>query len=341
MDKIAIAILNWNGEKLLNKFLPSVIKHSNLSKATIYVIDNASTDHSVELLNRKFPEVKLIQLEENFGYAGGYNKGLAQIDAEYYVLLNSDVEVTANWLKPMSDFLDENEDVVAIQPKILSYNNKTMFEYAGAAGGFIDSLGYPFCRGRIFDTLESDNGQYNPVVDIFWASGACFMIRSADFNAVGGFDASFFAHMEEIDLCWRLKKVNRRIVSFPKTVVYHLGGATLDSDNPQKVYLNFRNNMLMLYKNLSEEELQPKLKQRLRYNKLAQIVFYLTGKTAKAKAIGKAHQDFFQMKENYKLYREETFNPCMSSLLGVYPGNIIKDYYLSKKKQFGDLLFTL
>lgn len=341
MDKIAIVILNWNGEKLLNKFLPSVIKHSSLSKTTIYVIDNASTDQSVELLNRKFPEVKLILLDENFGYAGGYNKGLEQIEAEYYVLLNSDVEVTANWLKPMSDFLDDNEDVAAIQPKILSYNNKTMFEYAGAAGGFIDSLGYPFCRGRIFNTLESDNGQYNTIVDIFWASGACFMIRSSDFKSVGGFDASFFAHMEEIDLCWRLKKTSKHIMFISKSTIYHLGGATLDTESPQKIYLNFRNNLIMLFKNLSEEELVHKLRLRLRYNKLTQLKYYLTGKTAKAKAIGKAHQDFFQMKENYKSYREETFNPCMSSLVGVYQGNIIKDYYLSKKKQFGDLLFRL
>ena len=254
MEKVAIVILNWNGSEMLRKYLPSVIQYSR-EEATVYVADNASSDDSLEMLREHFPEVKLIVLEKNWGFAEGYNQSLKQIEAEYFLLLNSDIEVTHHWLTPMIEYLDSHQEVAACQPKLLSIFDRYSFEYAGASGGFLDRFGYPFCRGRIFETVESDNGQYDTPADILWATGAALMIRAKDYWQVGGLDARFFAHNEEIDLCWRLRIMGRRIVCLPDSQAYHVGGGTLPKGNPMKTFLNFRNNLTMLYKCLPDEDL--------------------------------------------------------------------------------------
>lgn len=254
MDRVAIVILNWNGRVMLERYLPSVIEHSQ-GEAAIYVADNGSTDDSVAYLESLSLDVKTILLHKNLGFAEGYNQALRQLDAEYYILLNSDVEVTPHWLEPLVDYLDEHDDIAACQPKLLAVHDRSRFEYAGAAGGFIDRYGYPFCRGRIFDVVEQDEGQYDTPVEILWATGACLMIRSQDYWAVGGLDGRFFAHNEEIDLCWRLQLMGRRVASVPTSHVYHVGGGTLPKVNPMKTFLNFRNNLTMLYKNLPADEL--------------------------------------------------------------------------------------
>ena len=259
--KVAIVILNWNGEAMLRRFLPTVLRYS-CDEAEVWVADNASTDSSVQLLREHFPSVKLILLEKNYGFAEGYNKALAQIEAEYFVLLNSDVEVTHHWLTPLVEYMNTHLDVAACQPKLLSEANHDYFEYAGASGGFIDRYGYPFCRGRIFNTVEEDNGQYNYNIDILWATGACLLIRSTDYRALNGLDGRFFAHNEEIDLCWRLRQRGRRIVCIPESEVYHVGGGTLPKSNPMKTFLNFRNNLTMLYKNLPDAELKSVMRMR-------------------------------------------------------------------------------
>jgi len=250
---IAIAILNWNGKHWLHKFLPNIIQNSN--SVEIYVIDNASNDDSIKFLGLNFPDIKIINNAKNYGFAKGYNEGLKHISADVYCLLNSDVEVTEGWISPIIELLNTNENISAIQPKILNYNQKKIFEYSGAAGGFIDNLGYPYCRGRIFDDLEKDNGQYNDEIEIFWASGCCLFIRSKDFWDIGGFDENFFAHHEEIDLCWRLKNIGKKIYYSGKSTVFHIGGGTLNKQDPQKTYLNFRNNLFTLLKNLPKNKL--------------------------------------------------------------------------------------
>lgn len=245
---VAIAILNWNGKLWLEKFLPNVVENS--PQAQIYVIDNASTDDSVNYVLMNFPSVKVIQNGENLGFTGGYNKGLRQIKEKYYCLLNSDVEVTKDWIKPILALFEKDNDIIAIQPKILSYYQKTHFEFAGAAGGFIDNLGYPYCRGRVFENIEEDRGQYNDEMQVFWASGCSLFIRNSAFWQVNGFDENFFAHQEEIDLCWRLNNLDKKIYYTGLSTVYHVGGGTLNKQNPRKTYLNIRNNLLMLMKNL-------------------------------------------------------------------------------------------
>ncbi|HCO67924.1 MAG TPA: glycosyl transferase family 2, partial [Dysgonomonas sp.] len=269
MKKFAIVILNWNGKDLLEKYLPFLLKYTDTTIADIVIADNHSTDGSIEFLKTNYPNLSLIILPENYGFAEGYNKALAQVEAEYYVLLNSDVEVTENWLAPLTDFLDKNADTACVQPKILAERNKEYFEYAGACGGFIDKYGYPFCRGRIFATVENDEQQYNNPLQIFWATGACMVIRSKDFKDAGGFDGTFFAHMEEIDLCWRLNARGRKIYCIPQSVVYHVGGATLSKESPRKTFLNFRNNMLMLYKNLGYENFKRLFYTRISLDYLA------------------------------------------------------------------------
>ena len=261
MEKLAIVILNWNGAKMLRQYLPTVLRHSR-DEAVVYVADNASTDNSLELLRTDFPECRLIVLEKNWGFAEGYNKALQQIEAEYYLLLNSDIEVTPRWLTPLVGFMDGHPDVAACQPKLLSIFNRDSFEYAGASGGFLDRYGYPFCRGRIFDTVEKDNGQYDQPADVLWATGAALMIRAKDYWDCGGLDGRFFAHNEEIDLCWRLRIRGRRIVSLPDSRVYHVGGGTLPKSNPMKTFLNFRNNLTMLYKCLPDDELRHVMRWR-------------------------------------------------------------------------------
>lgn len=245
---LAIVILNWNGKSWLEKFLPNVISHS--PNTEIYVIDNASTDESISFLKDRFPTVKIIQNQQNYGFAEGYNQGLKHIESEIYCLLNSDVEVTENWINSILDLFKKDQNIAAIQPKILNYNRRNYFEFAGAAGGFLDNLGFPYCRGRIFEDIEEDKGQYDDETEIFWASGCCFFVRSKDFWAENGFDARFFAHQEEIDLCWRLKNAGKKIFYTGKSMVYHVGGGTLNKQSPQKTFLNFRNNLSMLLKNL-------------------------------------------------------------------------------------------
>ena len=254
MDKVAIVILNWNGAKMLAKYLPTVLNYSH-DEATVYVADNASTDGSLDLLRREFPECKTIVLDRNWGFAEGYNKALAQIEATYYLLLNSDIEVTHHWLTPLIEFMDTHAEVAACQPKLLSIYDRDRFEYAGASGGFLDRYGYPFCRGRVFQTVEQDNGQYDYRQEILWATGAALMIRAKDYWDVGGLDGRFFAHNEEIDLCWRLRIRGRKVYCLPESYVYHVGGGTLPKSNPMKTFLNFRNNLTMLYKCLPDSEL--------------------------------------------------------------------------------------
>ena len=259
--KLAIVILNWNGKKMLEQYLPSVIKYSS-NYADIFVADNASTDDSIKMLESKFPEIKIIALNKNFGFAEGYNQALKEIEAEYFLLLNSDVRVTESWLVPLIDYMDKHPDVAACQPKLLSIHHPNEFEYAGAAGGFVDKFGYPFCRGRVFDVIEEDKGQYDSIIDIMWATGACLFIRSKDFWDAGAFDGRFFAHNEEIDLCWRLRLKGKRIVCIPYSKVYHVGGGTLPKKNPMKTFLNFRNNLTMLYKNLPDKEFKQVMRVR-------------------------------------------------------------------------------
>ena len=260
MSSIAIVILNWNGQRMLAKYLPSVIQHSE--GAEIVVADNASVDNSVAFLREHFPMVRILTFEKNWGFAGGYNKALEMVEADYYVLLNSDVEVTEKWLQPLVAFMDSHPEAAACQPKLHAVADRGAFEYAGAAGGFIDRLGYPFCRGRIFDTIEQDRGQYDNIEEVFWTTGACMMVRSTDYHTVGGLDERFFAHNEEIDFCWRLHNCGRHFFCVPQSVVYHVGGGTLPKGNPRKTFLNFRNNLTMLYKNLPADELHGVMRRR-------------------------------------------------------------------------------
>jgi GT2 family glycosyltransferase len=293
LKKIAVVILNWNGAKLLEQFLPSVIEHSDV--ATIYVVDNASTDSSIEVLKTKFPSVNIIQNDGNYGFAKGYNVALQQVEEDYYALVNSDVEVTEGWLSPILTVFDKELNVSIIQPKILDYKNKEYFEYAGAAGGFIDQYGYPFCRGRIFDTIEKDNGQYDDETEIFWASGACFFIRKEIYRKLNGFDCDFFAHQEEIDLCWRAFNMGYKAKYTSKSVVYHVGGATLHESNPKKTFLNFRNSLLMLTKNLPKNKLVSIIFVRLLLDGLAGIQFLFKGKFNHFWVIIKAHFHYYHL----------------------------------------------
>lgn len=290
-SKLAVVILNWNGKNWLEKFLPSVVRFSD--GADIYVIDNASTDDSVKFLQLNFPSVKIVMNSKNSGFAGGYNEGLRQIDAEYYCLLNSDVEVTENWIEPVLNLFEKNSDIAAIQPKILSYNDKNKFEFAGAAGGLIDNLGYPYCRGRVFDEVEEDKGQYNDETEIFWASGCALFIRSQDFWDQDGFDERFFAHQEEIDLCWRLINSGRKIFYTGKSKVYHVGGGTLNKQSAQKTYLNIRNNLSMMLKNLPFPKLIGLIFFRLCLDGVAGIYFGLKQGFPHLWAVVRAHFGFY------------------------------------------------
>ena len=304
MKKVAIVILNWNGSGMLKKYLPSVLQYSR-EEATVYVADNASTDDSIEMLRERFPEVKLILLDQNWGFAEGYNLSLKQIEAEYYLLLNSDIEVTHHWLTPMIEYLDNYQDVAACQPKLLSIFDRDRFEYAGASGGMIDRFGYPFCRGRIFETVEADNGQYDTPADILWATGAALMIRAKDYWKVGGLDARFFAHNEEIDLCWRLRIMGRRIVCLPDSQVYHVGGGTLPKGNPMKTFLNFRNNLTMLYKCLPDDELKTVMRWRWALDYLAAWEMLILKKNlGDFKAVYRARRAFKQWQKDFEADRK-------------------------------------
>ena len=303
MEKVAIVILNWNGQKMLDQYLSSVLQYSQ-DEATVYVADNASTDGSLALLREQYPEVKLIVFDKNWGFAEGYNQALRQIEAEYYLLLNSDIEVTPNWLIPMIELLDNHPDVAACQPKLLSIFERDAFEYAGASGGFIDRLGYPFCRGRVFETVEKDHGQYDDLAEVHWATGAALMIRANDYWEVGGLDRRFFAHNEEIDLCWRLRIRGRRVVCVPASHVYHVGGGTLPKSNPMKTFLNFRNNLTMLYKCLPEAELKPVMRWRWWLDYLAAWeMLILKHNLGDFKAVYRARRAFKQWRKDFEADR--------------------------------------
>lgn len=331
MKKIAVVILNWNGEKLLREFLPSVIQFS--AEATVYVADNASTDGSIEVLQNEFPSVKIIQNTGNFGFAKGYNIALENVEEPYYALVNSDIEVTENWLQPILSTFDNDSKVAIIQPKILAYNNKDYFEYAGAAGGFIDKYGFPFCRGRIFETIEKDNSQYNDTTEIFWASGACFFIRKEVFHKLNGFDADFFAHQEEIDLCWRAFNEGYRIIYNYKSVVYHVGGATLNVGSPQKTFLNFRNSLWMLTKNLPTNKLFPILFFRLILDGIAGIRFLIQGNFKHIFSILKAHFYFYKRLFYFLNKRKNTQKENYFKTK-----SIIFQYFIKKRTHFDKII---
>ncbi|MEG2218860.1 MAG: glycosyltransferase family 2 protein [Muribaculaceae bacterium] len=328
--EVAVIILNWNGAKLLSEFLPSVCKYTNGDIADVIVVDNGSDDNSIELLSAEFPDVKVIAFHENYGFAEGYNRAIAETDYEYSVLLNSDVAVTQHWIEPMLSYCKNNNNTVACQPKLLSYKDKDQFEYAGACGGYIDSLGYPYCRGRIFASVEKDNGQYDTIEDIFWASGAALFIRTEAYRQAGGLDRFFFAHMEEIDLCWRIHLLGYDIKVIPESVVYHLGGGSLPASNPRKTYLNFRNNLLLLYKNLPIKEGRKTLFIRRLYDMLAFFMFIAKFDFANARAIVKAHNDFRTMHNRYRTH--PTVNLLKSP--SITPTNIVLDYYLRGRKTY-------
>lgn len=339
MTKVAVVILNWNGSEMLRTFLPSVIQYSSHEGVEIYVADNASTDASLIVLSEEFPQVKQIILDQNYGFADGYNKALAQVDAEYFVLLNSDVEVTYDWLNPMVAYLDVHPEVAACQPKIRSWRQKEYFEHAGACGGYMDQYGYPFCRGRIMQVVEKDCGQYDSIVPVFWATGAALFIRATDYIEVGGLDGRFFAHMEEIDLCWRLKSRGRELVCIPQSVVFHVGGATLQKENPRKTFLNFRNNLLMLYKNLPKRELNQVLFVRMVLDYVAAFTFMLKGETPNAKAVLRARKEFYAMMKDFKASRRENMQKKVQhSIPERIKKSILVQFYFGRKKSFSQLM---
>lgn len=336
MKQTAVVILNYNGAGMLRLFLPSVIKYS--PEASIYVADNGSSDESCDVVRNEFPAVKLMVLDHNYGFAEGYNRALAQVDEEYAVLLNSDVEVTRGWLSPMTQFLDSNPEVAACQPKLLSFKQKDFFEYAGAAGGFIDKWGYTFCRGRIFNTVERDSGQYDDTTDVFWATGAALMIRNEVYKNNGGLDGRFFAHMEEIDLCWRLRSRGYRIACVPQSHVYHVGGATLKKENPQKTYLNFRNNLLMIYKNAPDCQLKKIMLFRKVFDNVAALKFLASGDYAAFKAVRKARRDFKAMRSGYDKARAENMKLAVTTRIPeVLKSSILYKYYLGFKHTYSSL----
>lgn len=331
MERVAVIILNWNGEKLLQEFLPSVVRNTNKELGKVYVVDNHSTDRSQEVMRDEFPEVAWIPFDENYGFAAGYNRAIEQIESEYVVLLNSDVEVAEKWLEPLVTMLDDCAEIAAVQPKIKAYRDKNKFEYAGACGGYMDKYGFPFCRGRILDVTEEDHGQYDNVTDVSWCSGAAFFIRRDIYRKAGGLDERFFAHMEEIDLCWRIRNMGHRLSVNPASVVYHLGGGSLPMNHPKKLYLNYRNNLLMLYKNLTRKECHRILLARKFFDFAALMLFILKGEPRNVKALFSAYRDYHKMKQFYRPGKDS--RNCQ----GMYNGSIIWDYYLRGKKKFSGL----
>jgi GT2 family glycosyltransferase len=337
--KVAIVILNWNGKGFLEKFMPQVIAF-NAPYSSIIVADNASTDGSLQFLATHYPQVNIIRNNTNGGFAKGYNDALKQVDAEYYVLLNSDVEVTENWIEPVIALMDSDRSIAACQPKLRAYHDRKHFEYAGAAGGFIDKFTYPFCRGRIFDTYEEDHGQYDDVREIFWATGACLFVRSAAFHEVQGFDEDFFAHMEEIDLCWRMKNRGHKVMYTPHSLVYHVGGGTLNKINPRKTYLNFRNNLLLMCKNHDPRYFWIKLLLRMILDGVAGMKFLIGGEFSHFTAVLKAHFSFYSSFGKTLRKRKELRKRITNyTTTAVYRRSIIIDYFLRGKKKFSDLDF--
>ena len=338
MDKLAIVILNWNGAKMLRQYLPSVLEYSK-DEAVVYVADNASTDESITLLKEQFPEVKLILLEKNWGFAEGYNKALQQVDAEYYLLLNSDIEVTEGWLTPMLAFMDAHPEVAACQPKLLSIYQRDSFEYAGACGGYLDRYGYPFCRGRIFDVVEKDQGQYDEPAKIHWATGAALLVRARIYKEVGGLDGRFFAHQEEIEMCWRMRIRGYQLYCLPESKVYHVGGGTLPKSNPMKTYLNFRNNLTMLYKCLPEKDLKPVMRLRWFLDYLAAFqTLILNRNVGDFKAIFRARRDFKRWRKDFEKDRMQIQQSRVAGNDTEFaPFLLIWRYYAKGRKTFCQL----
>ncbi len=338
MTKTTVIILNWNGEELLKQFLPLVTAHTKSKDCAVMVADNGSTDGSVSFLQNQFPDLDLILFDQNHGFAEGYNKAIQLVDSEYVILLNSDVETTPGWSIPLVSYLEDHPETAAVQPTIRSFHQRCHFEYAGAAGGLLDRYGYPFCRGRILDRVEEDFGQYREVLPVFWASGACLCIRKSDYISAGGLDGHFFAHMEEIDLCWRLNARGRGVVCVPSSVVYHVGGASLGKENPRKLYLNFRNNLLMLYKNMPGRRLFFTYPIRFVFDLLALLHLLMQGKVKSSIAIVDAYCDFFRMRRSYREKREENLLLTKKTLLpGEYRRSILIAYYLRNRKTYSAL----
>lgn len=327
---VAVVILNWNGRSFLERFLPAVIRHTP-GWARIIIADNASTDDSIGFLEKHYPGLQLIRLGKNLGYAGGYNAALEQVEANYYVLLNSDIEVPPRWIEPVVEYMQAHPEVAAAQPAILSWHQRQRYEYAGAAGGFIDVLAYPFCRGRIFHSLEEENGQYDQPLDVFWATGACLFVRQEAFWEVGGFDDRFFAHMEEIDLCWRLQNEGYRINSIPASRVFHVGGGTLPKSSPLKTFLNFRNSLWLLTKNMPSRWYYPLLPVRLGLDVMAALSFLLGGKWADARAVLRAHCAFLA---NFRRMRKQAARLPKALPRGIYKGSIAFTYFIRGKKTY-------
>lgn len=337
MSTTSVVILNYNGQKILEQFLPSVIQHSQ--NYEIVVADNCSTDSSVSFIKEHYPDIKIVQIPENRGYSSGYNYALKQIQSEYYILLNSDVEVSENWIAPIIELMEKDPKIAAAQPKILSFHNREKFEYAGAAGGFLDTLGYPFCRGRIFNTIENDNGQYDDQRTVFWATGACLFIRSSVFHELEGFDDDFFAHMEEIDLCWKINNIGLKIIYTSSSVVYHVGGGTLQKSNPKKTYLNFRNGLSLIYKNYSTSDLIIKLPLRIILDWIAafQMLFHSPRDFF---SVMRAHWDFIKLLPlNTKKRGAQKKKETTKSTPLVLNKSIIWEYFIKRKSKFSDLHF--
>ena len=334
MPKVAVVILNYNGKRFLEQFLPNVLENTNRELAEIIVTDNASTDDSVSFMQSHYPDIQLIENESNGGFATGYNLALRQIEAKYFVLLNSDIEVAPHWIEPIVEMMDADERIAACQPKILSYHDKTKFEYAGSCGGFIDKYGYPFCRGRIFQNLETDESQYDMPMEVFWATGACMFVRADLFLKHGGLDDSFFAHMEEIDFCWRMKNLGYRIFCCPQSKVYHIGGGTLPKNSPQKTYLNFRNNLSLLVKNLPDNKIHRVIIYRIFLGWIAAFKFLFEGCVGDFKAVFQAHIDFYK---RLGALREKRSQLQQHQVSCIYQRNIVFDGLLFGKRKFSDL----
>ena len=332
--KVAVVILNFNGRKFLEQFLPNVIANCDPTWTEIVVADNASSDDSVAFMHERFPEIRLIENGSNGGFATGYNLALRQIEAQYYVLLNSDIEVAPHWIEPIIALMDADPQIAACQPKILSYYHKEQFEYAGASGGFIDKYGYPFCRGRVFQNLEVDEHQYDAPMEVFWATGACMFVRADLYHQVGGLDDSFFAHMEEIDLCWRLKNAGYKVYCCPQSWVYHIGGGTLPKNSPRKTYLNFRNNLSLLVKNLPQHRVHRTILYRILLDWVAAFKFLFEGCPKDFCMVFKAHRDFYKRLKSLRESRKTMEHKMVSC---IYLRNIVFDNVLGKKKKFSEL----
>ncbi len=342
MLKLAIVILNWNGKAMMQKYLPSVIECSDMESVEVIVADNGSTDGSIDMLHEEFPSLRTIILDKNYGFAEGYNQALRQVEAEYFLLLNSDVEIRQKrWVNPMLDYMDKHPNTGACQPKLLSLKHPDEFEYSGGAGGFIDKYGYPFCRGRVFGTVEKDHGQYDDTVPLLWATGAALMVRAQDYWDAGGLDGRFFAHMEEIDLCWRMRTLGKEIVCVSESTAYHLGGATLNKDNPRKTFLNFRNNLLMLYKNLPEEDLHRVMFAKLWLDLLAAFVFLLKGETGNFRAVLRANKEFRKIKKDFAADRRRNLSRGIKERIRERKNfSLLWKFYIQRKQVFSEIVET-